>query len=128
MPRSARMFSESGFEHIVARGIGRQLLFENQGDYEKYIAFIEKYSKEIGVTVCAYCLMSNHVHLLLFNREGMISQLMQKIGIAYSQYFNNKYDRRGHLFQNRYFNEPIKSERQLVRAFSYILNNPLKAG
>ena len=75
MPRSARMFSESGFEHIVSRGIGRQLLFENQSDYEKYIAFIEKYSKEIGVTVCAYCLMSNHLHLLLKINETPLESL-----------------------------------------------------
>ena len=102
MARQARKLSDSGYMHVIVRGIGRQLLFEEEKDHFFYLDSLERYSQALKVTVCAYCLMENHVHLLLYDKQDQISCLMKKLGVRYSYYFNQKYDRTGHLFQDRY--------------------------
>ena len=128
MPRQARKHSYSGYMHIITRGIGKQILFEDYSDFSFYLSALKKYSHESNVSVCAYCLMENHVHLLLFDNNGQISLLMKKIGVSYSQHYNKKYERTGHLFQDRYLSEPIENSLSLLTVFRYILNNPRKAG
>ena len=102
MPRQARVKSESGYTHLIVRGIGRQVLFEAREDYQFYLAILERYSHETEIQVCAYCLMENHVHLLVCDANARIALMMKKLGVSYSQYFNRKYKRQGHLFQDRY--------------------------
>jgi hypothetical protein len=80
------------------------------------------------VSISAYCLMDNHVHLLVKGDSEDIALLMKKIGVSYSWYYNKKYDRVGHLFQDRYKSESIENEKYLLTAFRYILKNPEKAG
>ena len=128
MPRQARKLPESGYLHVMQRGIGKQLLFEVPEDYRYYLKILEKFSRETGVKVCAYCLMENHTHLLLYDKNEKIPEFMQKIGICYSYYFNKKYERTGHVFQDRYHSEPVDNEVRLKVVIRYILNNPLKAG
>ncbi len=128
MPRRARQFGESGYMHLIVRGIGRQLLFEDASDYRHYLKKLEFYCLDTEVKVCAFCLMDNHVHLLVKGDSESIVLLMKKIGVSYSGYFNKKYDRVGHLFQDRYRSEPIEDERYLLTAFRYVLQNPQKAG
>ena len=128
MPRQARKFSESGYLHVIQRGIGKQLLFETPADYKYYLEILEKASLETGVTVCVYCLMENHTHLLLYDKKEKTPEFMQKIGIRYSYYFNKKYERTGHLFQDRYHSESVENDAQLMVVTRYILNNPKKAG
>lgn len=128
MPRQARVKSESGYTHLIVRGIGRQVLFEAREDYQFYLAILERYSHETEIQVCAYCLMENHVHLLVCDANARIASMMKKLGVSYSQYFNRKYKRQGHLFQDRYLSEPIDDERYLLTVFRYILNNPQKVG
>lgn len=128
MPRQARRLSESGYLHLVARGIGRQVIFEDREDYEFYLSILRRFSRETGVAVCAYCLMGNHVHLLVRDEKGETPKLMKKLGVSYSHYFNKKYERVGHLFQDRYMSEAIEDEAYLLMVFRYILNNPRKAG
>lgn len=128
MPRQPRQRSESGYLHLVVRGIGRQALFEEREDYQFFLSILERFSRETGVIVCAYCLMENHVHLLVRDNEEQAALMMKKLGVSYSQYFNRKYDRHGHLFQDRYMSEPVDDERYLLTVFRYILNNPQKAG
>ena len=105
----------------MQRGIGKQLLFETPEDYRYYLKIIEEISKETGVTVCTYCLMGNHTHLLLYDKKERIPECMKIIGICYAQYFNKKYERVGHLFQGRYHSETIESDSQLKRAARYTL-------
>ena len=128
MPRQPRRASGSGYLHLIVRGIGRQALFEERVDYQFYLSILRRYARETGVAVCAYCLMENHVHLLARDAEGRTPQLMKKLGVSYSAYFNKKYDRCGHLFQGRYLSEAIEDDAYLLTAFRYILNNPAKAG
>ena len=128
MSRKARRMSSTGYMHIITRGISRQLLFEEEKDYQHYLAALEKYCLETGVRVCAYCLMENHVHLLVHGEAEQIILLMKKLGVNYSGWFNWKYERVGHLFQDRFKSEPVEDERYLFTVFRYILRNPEKAG
>ena len=128
MPRHARQLSASGYLHLIVRGIGRQALFEEKSDYNYYLSILKRYSKETGIVICAYCLMENHVHLLVKDKNGATPLFMKKIGVSYSRFYNNKYDRCGHLFQDRYLSESVESEAYLLTVFRYILNNPQKAG
>lgn len=128
MPRRARVFSRSGYMHIIIRGVGRQILFENDCDYRRFLATLERYCLETGVRICAYCLMENHVHLLVWDHKTSISLLMKKVGVSYSRYYNRKYERTGHLLQDRYLSEIIEGNRNFLMVFRYILRNPQKAG
>ncbi len=128
MPRRARKMSASHYMHIIVIGIGRQLLFEDIYDYRYYLEKLEYYCMETNVRVCAYCLMDNHVHLLVKGEATSIVLLMKKIGVSYAWYYNKKYERVGHLFQDRYKSEPIENEAYLLNVFRYILKNPQKAG
>lgn len=128
MPRHARTVSSSGYMHLIVRGIGRQVLFEEDQDFRRYLETLERYCAETGVVICAFCLMENHVHLLAKGDQPQTSLMMRKLGISYSEYFNRKYDRVGHLFQDRYKSEPVENEAYLLTVFRYILLNPEKAG
>ncbi|MBO5517936.1 MAG: transposase [Firmicutes bacterium] len=127
MPRQPRIISPTGYMHIIARGIGRQMLFEAPADYLYYLSLLKRYSKETDVTICAYCLMDNHVHLLVYDPQQSASLFMKKVGVSYAGYFNAKYDRTGHLFQDRYRSESINDDAYLLTVFRYILQNPQKA-
>ncbi len=107
MPRIARNISSTGYMHVIAKGIGNQILFESSADYRKYLLLLQKHCEDTDVKVCAFCLMENHVHLLTLSERESLILLMKKLGISYAQYFNKKYSRTGHLFQNRYKSEPI---------------------
>ena len=124
MPRIARVYGESGYMHVYTRGNGKQIIFEEKTDYIYYLQLLKKYSSETGVTICSFCLMENHVHLIVYDPERKISKLMSRLSSAYSGYFNWKYKRTGHLFEGRFNSIPIESEEYLLRAFRYVLNNP----
>ena len=128
MPRHARLLNASGYLHLIVRGISRQALFEEKQDYNFYLSLLKRYSKETGVIICAYCLMENHVHLLVCDKNQATPVFMKKLGVSYSSYFNSKYDRCGHLFQDRYLSENVETRSYLLNVFRYILNNPAKAG
>ncbi|MCQ2462195.1 MAG: transposase [Clostridia bacterium] len=126
MSRQPRISGQ--YQHIIVRGIGRQLLFEDTADREKYISLLKRYAPETGVSVLAYCLMENHIHILIHDDNNAISAFMKKTGVSYAYYFNMKYERSGHLFQDRYKSEAISDDAYLLCVFRYILNNPVKAG
>ena len=128
MPRCARVKSESGFYHVIAKGSGGQNLFEGVYDYRAFLELLAKACEKGGVSVIAYCLMSNHVHLLLEDAEGRLGEVMKSVLTGYAQRFNKLGDRVGHVFQQRFKSQPIEDEGYLLRAIRYIHNNPAKAG
>lgn len=110
------------------RGNNRQMIFEDESDYCSFLEILEQYKNQCNFEIYAYCLMSNHVHLLMrFNGES-ISSSVKKVAEKYSYYFNKKYDRCGHLFQDRFKSEPIEDKSYLLSVFRYIIQNPLKSG
>ncbi len=128
MPRCARVKSESGFYHVIAKGSGGQNLFEGVYDYRAFLELLAKACEKGDVHVIAYCLMSNHVHLLLEDAEGRLGEVMKSVLTGYAQRFNKLGDRVGHVFQQRFKSQPIEDEGYLLRAIRYIHNNPAKAG
>ena len=126
--RVKRVFLDNGFMHLITRGNGKQILFEDDQDRNYYLKLLRRYSAETGVVVCAYCLMENHVHLLVHYQQKNVSKFMQKIGISFTRYYNMKYDHCGHLFQGRYKSENVNDETYFLVVNRYILQNPLKAG
>lgn len=128
MPRAARKKSENGYYHIVLRGIGRQILFEDDEDHERFLTTVERYRQELGFELVAWCLMENHVHLLIHDIHDQLDLIMKKIGASYAYYFNHKYERSGHLFQDRYCSETVDDDAYLLTVIRYIHRNPEKAG
>lgn len=126
MTRSPRANGE--FLHVVVRGIGQQILFEEDADRSYYLNHLARFCEETQVSLLAYCLMGNHVHLLVQDTKGNVSNLMKKVGVSYAGYYNKKYLRSGHLFQDRFKSETISNEQYLISVFRYILKNPEKAG
>ena len=128
MPRQARTKSESGYYHILLRGIGQQNIFEDQQDRQKFIQILGRYKKEMNYQLIAYCLMGNHVHLLLQDVDRCLDVTMKKIAGSYAFYFNWKYERVGHLFQDRFKSEPVDDDAYFLTVLRYIHQNPYKAG
>lgn len=127
MPRSARKLSKSGIYHIIIRGIGQQNIFEDDGDRIRFIETLKRYKTELGFEMNAYCLMRNHVHILLKDDKQQLDLIMKKIAGSYAVYFNWKYDRVGHLFQDRFKSEPVEDHSYFLTVLRYIHRNPQKA-
>ena len=128
MPRQARKKSKTGIYHIMVRGTNRQTIFEDDEDYEKFIDTIRKVKEKSGFKIYGYCLMGNHVHLLLHEGNESISLSMQRICSSFVYWYNWKYDRYGHLLQERFKSEVVESESYLITVLRYIHQNPIKAG
>lgn len=128
MPRTARRKSESSIYHIMARGINHQDIFTDRWDKEKYLNILARYREKIEFDVYAYCLMNNHVHLLIREGNEELSNTMKRIGTSYVYWYNWQYNRKGHLFQDRFRSEPVENEVYFLAVLRYIHQNPVKAG
>ena len=127
MPRSARQTGKNGYIHIIERGVNHQDIFYHDSDYERFLKILREMAEKMGFDVVCYCLMSNHVHLIIHDKERRFAEIMKKAAGSYAQYFNRKYERTGHLFQNRYLSRPIDTKSYLLACVAYIHNNPEKA-
>ncbi|WP_373657520.1 transposase [Sporomusa acidovorans] len=127
MPRGSRKKSESKMYHVMIRGNERKEIFLDDDDKLRFIEILKEKKQDKKYSIYAYCLMDNHVHLLVNEGNETISQIMKKINISYAYYFNKKYSRIGHLFQDRFKSEAIEDEGYLLSAVRYIHNNPVKA-
>lgn len=128
MARKPREKSPTGLYHVMLKGAGNQVIFEDSEDRYQFIFRLQRFKKELQIDVYVYCLMENHVHLLINDQNDKLSLFMQKVQLSYCYYFNHKYDREGSLFYGRFQSEVIKDDEYLLTAFRYILKNPEKAG
>lgn len=126
--RMPRKQCDSDIYHVISRGVGRHVIFEDDKDRQQYLDSLRVFCTKECVTIYAWCLMDNHVHLLLLAPMEAISATMRKLNATYAQYFNLKYDRVGHLFQDRFKSEPVESDEYFLTALRYIHQNPQKAG
>jgi putative transposase len=128
MSREARVKSRSGIYHVMLRGANRQEIFHDEEDCLTFLDTIKKYKIKSEMSVYAWCLMNNHVHLLLKEGNEELSITMKRIGVSYVSYYNWKYRTTGHLFQDRFRSENVESHRYLLTVIRYIHQNPVKAG
>ena len=137
MTRQARKKSMSGVYHVMLRGINKNDIFHDRMDYVKFRKLLGQVAypvDELGHPMppkCrfyAYCIMTNHVHLLVKEESDNLATLIKRIGGAYAQYYNVKYQRVGHLFQDRFRSEPVDDEAYFVTLLRYIHQNPVAAG
>lgn len=128
MPRSAREKSKIETYHIMLRGINQQQIFEDEEDYQKFIEIIKNYQAICEYKIFAYCLMGNHIHLLMEFKKEPIEQVFKRIGSKYVYWYNVKYQRKGHLFQDRFKSEPVDDDPYFFTVIRYIHQNPVKAG
>ena len=127
MPRKPREKSETGIYHVIVRGIGQQIIFHEEADFQRYLEIVKKVSLESAVSILGYCLMINHVHLLLREDDGDISVFMKRLGVSYAYWYNRKYERTGHVFQDRFKSECVEDDAYLLTVIRYIHQNPIKA-
>ncbi|WP_058309141.1 transposase [Gracilibacillus massiliensis] len=128
MPRKARTKSSTGVYHIILRGINKQTIFEDEEDKRKFIKTLAKYKEISGFELYGYCLMDNHVHLLLKEIRESLATILKRISSSYVYWYNEKYERIGHLFQDRYKSENVENDTYFLTVLRYIHQNPLKAG
>lgn len=128
MSRLPRVISASGTYHVTAHGNNEEYLFLDDYDRYAYLALLTRVVRRLSVRVFAYALMSNHVHLVLQTRAANVSGVVHKLHGPYAQAFNNRYDRRGHLFGHRFHSKPIEDDVYLLEATSYVHLNPVRAG
>ena len=137
MPRQARQASGTGIYHVMMRGINHQNIFEEQEDYYQFLNALDMMALSYepdgtpsgrNYFLYAYCLMSNHIHLLIREREDTIGMAIKRIASSYVYYYNHKYSRDGHLFRERYKSEPVNDMAYFVTLLRYIHQNPVKAG
>ena len=128
MPRQARRKSESGIYHIMLRGINQQQIFEDEEDSFRFLETLSKYKEQCGYEIYAYCLMGNHVHILLKEGKENLTLVLKRIAGSYVYWYNWKYRRSGHLFQDRFKSEPVEDDAYFLTVIRYIHQNPIKAG
>ena len=128
MSRNARQLSSTDTYHVVIRGADHQLLFEEKKDYQKYLEILQLYEAECQFELYAYCLMPNHIHLLIHSPVTSLGSVFRHVSTTYSGWFNAKYNRTGYLQEGRYFSEPVETEKYLFTVLRYIHQNPIKAG
>ena len=128
MPRIARVVAKGYPHHVTQRGNYRQPVFEEDNDYVQYLEWLKDYGKKYSLKIWAYCLMSNHVHFVCVpNNEDSLAHTFNALHMRYSQYFNQKKNLKGHLWQGRFYS-CILDERHTYAAVRYIENNPVRAG
>ena len=128
IPRSPRQKSNTNVYHIIVRGINRQDIFLDKQDYRKFLKEIKRTKQTYKYELYAYVLMPNHIHLVINDMNNNLSTFMQSLNVSYINYFNKKYERVGHLFENRFKSMTIEEEVYLKNLVRYIHKNPENAG
>lgn len=129
MPRQARSIYEGKLYHVMTQGINKEYILCKEAHKMIYIKLIYEQAKEDDLKIIAYCIMDNHVHLLV-NVEKIenLSRFMKIVNMKYAMYYNKMENRVGVVFRNRFKSELIYNENYFYSCVNYIHNNPVKAG
>jgi REP element-mobilizing transposase RayT len=128
MGHQPRHEGEDAVHHVYARGNRRQEIFVDDQDRRTYLGMLGSVVRRCRWRCLAFCLMDNHVHLLIETPEANLGLGMQRLHAPYAQAFNRRHKSVGHLFQGRYGAERIHEEAQLIATLRYIALNPVEAG
>ena len=128
MSHDNRARSLSNIYHVIWRGNNKQQIFEEEVDYLAFLKLLIKHRESNNYKIHAYCMMGNHIHLLIEVGKDPLDKVMKSLGTSFVMWYNRKYERSGHLFQDRFRSEPVDSDAYYVKVYRYILQNPVKAG
>lgn len=128
MPRVARDVSETKIYHIMSRALNKQTLYDDEQDFLYFLKLLKDVKSKTHFELYAYCIMTNHYHLLIKEHDVNISVIMNKINSRYANYYNLKNSRTGYLFNDRFHSESVGNMPYLFRCARYIHQNPVKAG
>lgn len=128
MARQARKRSSTGIYHLMLRGINKKTIFESDDEKKRFIAIITEQREAQRIKIYGYCLMDNHVHLLIQEEEDDVSTVMKRISSSYVYWYNKKHERVGTLFQERFKSECVEDDGYFISVLRYIHQNPVKAG
>lgn len=128
MARHSRIDFPGAFHHVYARGIEKRDIFADQDDRKELRRRIALNLKRFDANCLAWAFLPNHFHLLFQSESANLANFMRCLMSGYSIYFNRKYERSGHLFQNRYQSSVIDTERYLLELIRYIHLNPVRSG
>lgn len=129
MARLPRLIIPNQPHHVIQRGNNRQLIFREEVDYQRFLAWLKEAARFYQVAIHAYVLMPNHIHLLATPSDATgLALMMQKVGRFYVPWFNNKYERSGGLFEGRFRTSLIDTESYFLACSRYIELNPVRAG
>lgn len=128
MARKCRAEVEGGLYHVLSRGNNRRPIFNAPADYDKFLSLLARQKARLPFFLYAYCLMTNHFHLLIERQEDDVGKIMHRLLTGYSNYYNRRNRRVGHLFQERHKAILCQSERYLAELVRYIHLNPVRAG
>ena len=127
MPRKAREQSSTNIYHVMIRGINRQTIFEDNEDRYVFMTELKRCKELSDFRLHAFCLMPNHVHLLMETNQEPLEIIFKRLGSKYAGWYNLKYERVGHLFQDRFRSEKVETEAYFRTVLRYIIQNPMKA-
>lgn len=128
MARGARNELPGGLAHVTTRTIRKLPLFRTERDAAALLALLDHVTREVASwRILTYCLMPNHVHLVVDAEIDQLSLAMHRINGLYAQRFNREHGYRGHLFQGRYHTKPIRQEAHLPGSIRYVVLNPVRA-
>ena len=128
MPRKARQRSRTGIYHVMLRGADGRIIFADDDDHIRFIQTLKNAKEKAPFYLYAYCLMGNHVHLLLREDTVPVGDVIRRVGSSYVYYYNWKYELHGHLFQDRFRSESVEDDAYFLDVLRYIWQNPIKAG
>lgn len=128
MARKLRIHFEGAIYHVTVRGVERRAIFHDDADRERFLVQLADSVEHFGVRLFLYCLMSNHVHLLVETPQGNLGPFMQRLQTAYTVYFNLRHRRAGHLMQGRYGAQLVQGDQYLLNLSRYIHLNPVFTG
>jgi putative transposase len=128
MPRRPRFQAPGAIYHVTSRGTEGRDVFLDVADRQLFLSVLGEIVQDLGWVCPAYCLMTNHFHLLVQTPDADLAVGMHRLNSAYANYFNRRYDRVGHLFQGRYSAEVIERESHLLETCRYVVLNPVRAG
>ena len=128
MARALRIVERDGTYHVASRGNDGRLIFLDDVDCERFISLLEDVAWRYGWLVLGYCLMSNHIHLLVKVPHEGLSEGMQELLSGYACWWNQRHGHTGHLFRNRFYSKQVRGEAQLLSTACYIDLNPVAAG
>ena len=118
----------TGYYYVSARGTGKQVIFETDDDRREFLELMRDCCRDAQVTIVAWCLMNDHVDLVLSDYEDTMSAAMHRLLLTYARRFNKRTGRSGHLFQNRFDRRSLDSDRYLMAAIRSVHANPQEAG